>query len=106
MKLKDTYNAEQYLKEDQYYPYEIYYIDDISYNLFYPNQNCEKILDGYDDELEQKVVLVRTKVRDTKCSAILVFWIKENLISDAKAFYETDEDVLKIIFKRWHNNDG
>lgn len=102
MKLKDIYNAEEYLKHGQYCHYEIYYTGGMCCNLFYPDQDCHKILDGWDDESKQDVVIVRTKVKGEKCFAILVFWIEDGAIDDARAFDDTAEKraYLKKLFEK------
>lgn len=98
MKLRDIYNAKQYLKKGKYCPYEIYHSDRMCWNLFYPDQDCYKILDGWDCELKQSVVIVRTEIKNTKCFAILVFWIKDGAIDDVRAF---DDTVDKRAYLKW-----
>lgn len=102
MKLRDIYNAKQYLKKGQYCPYEIYYSGGMCCNLFYPNQDCYKILDGWDSESKQEVVIVRTEIRSEKCFAILVFWIEDGAIDDAMVFDDTVEKraYLRKLFEK------
>lgn len=84
MKLKDILNMESYLKNDCYYPGEIYSSDGFFYELFAPEDECAKLAENED------FVAVICKTQ------ILVLWKDNNQIVDS-ARYDATENNMKNV---------
>lgn len=96
MKIKELHkDIERYLQCDCYCPNEIYSFDGFGYQLFYEEQECEKLGEKQDDN-SLIIGCVAYPFNDEKRKPqIVLFFIKDDKCFDATR-YDATENNIKI----------
>lgn len=97
MKIKELHkDIERYLQYDCYCPNEIYSFDGFFYNLFYENQECEKIGERVQNEKEQGIVacIAKAEGKEESRTQVILFFIEDEKCVDALR-YDATENNLK-----------
>lgn len=111
MKIKELHpDIERYLLHDCYCPHEIYSSDGFFYNLFYEDQECEKIGENGEfvccvahpnkDE-NAKPQLVFFYIDGEKCFDAIRYDATQNNIEMAKLLFEKGLDALMVSGRRF-----
>ena len=88
-------DIERYLQHDCYCPNEIYSFDGFGYQLFYENQECEKLGEKQTDD-SLVIGCVAYPFNDEKLrSQVVLFFIKDDKCVDALR-YDATENNIKI----------
>ena len=107
MKIKELHkDIERYLLDDCYCPHEIYSLDGFCYQLFYEDQECEKIDDNYKDN-KGVVACTAYPFNDaTNKPQVIIFFIENDKVVDAIRFDATDNNIAltKIFIEK--GNEG
>lgn len=112
MKIKELHpDIERYLLHDCYCPHEVYSSDGFCYQLFYEDQECEKIGENKDyvcciahpnrDE-NAKPQIVFFYIDDERCFDSIRYDATQNNIEMAKILFEKGFDVLKASGRRFN----
>ena len=62
MKLKDVADMEDYLENRCYCPYEIYDMSGFFYQLFYPDMECDLLINGVRGAIHGSFVIVENQI--------------------------------------------
>ena len=103
MKIKELHkDIERYLLNDCYCPHEIYSFDGFCYQLFYEDQECEKIGDKYEDNKGVVACIAYPFNEKTNKPQVVLFTIENDRVVDAIRFDATDNNVemAKIFIKK------
>ena len=115
MKIKELHpDIERYLLHDCYCPHEVYSFDGFCYQLFYEDQECEKIGDNFegnhgivgciahpDNKEEIKPQVVLFTIEDDKVVDAIRFDATDNNVEMAKIFIEKGNEGLKASGKKF-----
>ena len=115
MKIKDLHqDVERYLNNDCYCPHEVYSFDGFGYQLFYENQECEKLGEnkngnnlvigcvaypGNDEKIKPQIVLFF--IEDDKCLDALRYDATENNIKITKDILTNGINGRKFSFDEY-----
>lgn len=96
MLIKELHNdIERYLKEDCYCPHEIYSFDGFYYQLFYEDQQCEKIGEIHNEKNDMVACIAHPNNDEKSRPQIVVFMLNGDKCYDAIR-YDATENNLKI----------
>ena len=115
MKIKELHkDIERYLQHDCYCPHEVYSFDGFCYQLFYEDQECEKIGEKFEgnqgvvaciahpfNEEKNKPQVVLFTIEDDKVVDALRYDATENNIEMTKIFIEKGNEGLKASGKKF-----
>lgn len=107
MKIKELHkDIERYLLHDCYCPHEIYSFDGFFYNLFYEDQECEKIGDNFDGNNGVVACIAHPDNKEEIKPQVLLFTIEDDKVVDAIRFDATDNNIemTKIFIEK--GNEG
>lgn len=107
MKIKELHkDIERYLQHDCYCPHEIYSFDGFFYNLFYEDQECEKIGEKFEDNRGVVACIAHPDNKEEIKPQVVIFTIEEDKVVDAIRFDATDNNVemTKIFIEK--GNEG
>ena len=107
MKIKDLHpDIERYLLHDCYCPHEIYSFDGFGYQLFYEDQECEKIGDNFEGNHGIVGCVAHPDNKEEIKPQVLLFTIEDDKVVDAIRFDATDNNVemAKIFIEK--GNEG
>lgn len=93
MKLKDIADMEEYLEHRCYCPHEVYEMNCIFYNIFYPDQDCAFI--GSYREGQDTFVYV-TATNEYGIDKILAVVINGGVVYDCTMFDATEHNIDQI----------
>lgn len=105
MKIKELHpDIERYLKHDCYCPHEIYSFDGFFCQLFYEDQECEKIGDKYEDNRGVVACIAHPDGKEGPHPQIVLFTIEDNKVVDALRLDATDNNIkmIKIFIEKGH----
>ena len=96
MKIKELHrDIERYLLNDCYCPHEIYSFDGLFYQLFYEDQECEKLGENKGDNIST-IGCVAYPENDEKIKPqVVLFFIKDDKCINALR-YDATENNIKI----------
>ena len=96
MKIKDLHqDVERYLNHDCYCPHEVYSFDGFGYQLFYEDQECEKLGENKNDN-NLVIGCVAYPGNDEKIKPqIVLFFVEDDKCVDALR-YDATENNIKI----------
>ena len=96
MKIKELHNdIERYLKKDCYCPHEIYSFDGFCYQLFYEDQECEKIGEIHNEKNDMVACIAHPENDEKYRAQIVVFMLKGDKCYDAIR-YDATKNNLEI----------
>lgn len=107
MKIKELHkDIERYLLHDCYCPHEIYSFDGFFYNLFYEDQECEKIGEKFEDNRGVVSCIAHPDNKEEIKPQVLLFTIKDDKVVDALRFDATENNIemTKIFIEK--GNEG
>lgn len=95
MLIKDLHpDVERYLKNDCYCPHEVYSFDGFFYNLFYEDQECEKIAENIQENGTGAVACVAHPFNKNENEPqVVLFSIEKNKVVDATRFDATENNI-------------
>ena len=95
MKIKELHSdIERYLLEDCYCPHEIYSFDGFCYQLFYENQECEKLGEHKTDATQNIIACVAHPEDNPENKAqIILFFIENEKCIDSIRFDATENNI-------------
>ena len=99
-------DVERYLLHDCYCPHEIYSFDGFGYQLFYEDQECEKIGEKYEDNRGVVACIAHPDNNEKYKPQVVLFSIEDNKVVDALIFDATDNNIelTKIFIEK--GNEG
>lgn len=104
MKIKELHpDIERYLQHGCYCPHEVYSADGFFYQLFYEDQECEKIGEVHIKDVRDAVACLAYPFNeDDKPAQIVVFFLDEDKCYDACRYDATENniDIVKIFLKK------
>ena len=94
MKIKELHkDVERYLRYDCYCPHEIYSFDGFGYQLFYEDQECEKLGEKQTDN-DLIIGCVAHPYNDEKIRPqVVLFFIKDDKCFDAIRYDATENNI-------------
>lgn len=96
MKIKDLHkDVERYLNHDCYCPHEIYSFDGFGYQLFYEDQECEKLGENKNDNSLTIGCLAYPENNKKNKPQIVLFFIEDDKCVNALR-YDATENNIKI----------
>ena len=96
MKIKDLHkDIERYLLNDCYCPHEVYSFDGFFYQLFYEDQECEKLGENKNDNNSIIGCVSYPENDETTKPQIVLFFIEDDECVDALR-YDATENNIKI----------
>jgi len=107
MKIKDLHkDVERYLQHDCYCPHEVYSFDGFGYQLFYEDQECEKIGDKYEGNRGVVACIAHPFNEESNKPQVVLFSIEDDKVFDAIRFDATDNNIemTKIFIEK--GNEG
>ena len=107
MKIKELHkDVERYLLHDCYCPHEVYSFDGFFYNLFYEDQECEKIGEKFEDNRGVVGCIAHPDNKEEIKPQVVLFIIEDDKVADAIRFDATDNNVelAKIFIEK--GNEG
>lgn len=107
MKIKELHkDVERYLLNDCYCPHEVYSFDGFGYQLFYEDQDCEKIGEKFEDNRGIVGCIAHPSNKEEIKPQVIVFTIEDDRVVDAIRFDATDNnvDMAKIFIEK--GNEG
>jgi len=107
MKIKELHkDVERYLQHDCYCPHEIYSFDGFGYQLFYEDQECEKIGDKYEGNFSVVACIAHPEGKEEVRPQVILFTIEDDKVVDALRFDATDNNIemTKIFIEK--GNEG
>ena len=94
MKIKELHkDIERYLLHDCYCPHEVYSFDGFGYQLFYEDQECEKIGDKYEGNFGVVGCIAHPEGKEEVRPQVILFAIKDDKVVDALRFDATDNNI-------------
>lgn len=94
MKIKDLHpDIERYLLHDCYCPHEVYSFDGFGYQLFYEDQECEKLGEAHLEDTECVVCIANPFNEERKEPQIVVFWLEGDKCYDALRYDATENNI-------------
>lgn len=107
MKIKELHpDIERYLLHDCYCPHEVYSFDGFCYQLFYEDQECEKIGESFEDNHGVIGCIAHPDNKEEIKPQVVLFSIEDDKVFDAIRFDATDNNVemAKIFIEK--GNEG
>ena len=103
MKIKDLHkDIERYLLHDCYCPHEVYSFDGFGYQLFYEDQECEKIGERYEGSYGAVACIAHPYNDESNKPQVVLFTIEDDKVIDALRYDATDNniEITKIIIEK------
>ena len=107
MKIKDLHpDIERYLQHDCYCPHEVYSFDGFGYQLFYEDQECEKIGEKFEDNQGVVACVAHPDNKEEYKPQVVLFFIENDKCVDALRYDATDNNIemTKIFIEK--GNEG
>lgn len=107
MKIKELYkDIERYLLHDCYCPHEVYSFDGFGYQLFYEDQECEKIGESFDGDHGVVACIAHPFNKEDNKPQVVLFTIEDKRVVDALRYDATDNNIemTKIFLEK--GNEG
>ncbi len=107
MKIKDLHkDVERYLLHDCYCPHEVYSFDGFGYQLFYEDQECEKIGDKFEGNHGVVACIAHPEGKEEVRPQVVLFTIEDDKVVDALRFDATENNIemTKIFIEK--GNEG
>lgn len=107
MKIKELHkDIERYLLHDCYCPHEVYSFDGFGYQLFYEDQECEKIGDNFEGNHGVVGCIAHPFNEEGPHPQVVLFTIEDDKVVDAIRFDATENNVkmAKIFIEK--GNEG
>ena len=94
MKIKELHpDIERYLLHDCYCPHEIYSFDGFGYQLFYEDQECEKLGEAHLEDTDCVACITNPFNEEGKEPQIVVFWLEGDKCYDALRYDATENNI-------------
>lgn len=94
MKIKELHpDIERYLLHDCYCPHEVYSFDGFGYQLFYEDQECEKLGEAHLEDTDCVACIANPFNEEGKEPQIVVFWLEDNKCYDALRYDATENNI-------------
>lgn len=107
MKIKELHkDIERYLQHDCYCPHEVYSFDGFGYQLFYEDQECEKIGEKYEGNFGVVACIAHPDNNEEYKPQVVLFTIEEDRVVDALRYDATENNIemTKIFIEK--GNEG
>ena len=107
MKIKELHkDVERYLLNDCYCAHEVYSFDGFGYQLFYEDQECEKIGERYEDNQGVVACIAHPFNEEKNKPQVVLFMIEDDRVVDALRFDATENNIemTKIFIEK--GNEG
>lgn len=94
MKIKELHkDIERYLLNDCYCAHEVYSFDGFGYQLFYEDQECEKIGDKYEENSGVVACIAHPFNEESRKPQVVLFTVEDDKVVDAIRFDATDNNI-------------
>lgn len=94
MKIKELHpDIERYLLHDCYCPHEVYSFDGFGYQLFYEDQECEKLGEAHLADIECVACVANPFNEEGKEPQVVVFWLEGDKCYDALRYDATENNI-------------
>lgn len=94
MKIKELHkDIERYLLNDCYCPHEVYSFDGFCYQLFYEDQECEKIGDKYEGNCGVVACVAHPFNEVGPHPQVVLFTIRDDKVIDAIRYDATENNI-------------
>ena len=95
MKIKELHpDIERYLQHDCYCTHEIYSFDGFGYQLFYEDQECEKLGESHiENDTDCVACIAHPFNEDDKEAQVVVFWLDGAKCYDALRYDATENNI-------------
>ena len=107
MKIKELHkDIERYLLHDCYCPHEVYSFDGFGYQLFYEDQECEKIGDNFEGNNGVVACIAHPFNEEGPHPQVVLFTIEDDKVVDALRYDATENNIkmTKIFIEK--GNEG
>ena len=95
MKIKELHpDIERYLNQDCYCPHEVYSFDGFGYQLFYEDQECEKLGESHiENDTDCVACVAHPFNEEERKPQVVVFWLHGDKCYDALRYDATENNI-------------